>query len=280
MRRPIDRSVRVSGDTASHAEYGVGPATDYALPAGARWIAPFSGTAYPYYTTAGGYSLRLVGSGAEVHFQHGVPGSVSSGWVNEGDGVGTVGSSGAQWAGYHLHTYVIAGSRMSFEEYVAASGYRATSINNIASPTLTSTSGGGGTPIPPTPTEKDDDIMGYTYLSRSNGPGGKPQYALVHIALPGGYTLTQDINVANGYSQLAGAAGSFFVADDRWAPTLIAAGGVSDAYWSRMAKLPTGGGGGGEPVDATGIIAALEAVTNAIKDLPRAIDAYEKLPGN
>ena len=57
-QRPIDRSAKITGDTATHAEYGVGPATDYALPAGAWVIAPESMTLTLYRSATGGWSIQ------------------------------------------------------------------------------------------------------------------------------------------------------------------------------------------------------------------------------
>ena len=62
MRRPVDDSYPITGDRASHAEYGVGPATDYGVPVGTAVVAPFPGRTRSYTTGAGGLGIILEGT--------------------------------------------------------------------------------------------------------------------------------------------------------------------------------------------------------------------------
>jgi len=275
MRRPIDRSVQVTGDRATHAAYGVGPATDYALPAGASWKAPLAGTAYPYYSDTGGYSVRLNVPGAAIYFQHGTASGRASGWVGEGGNVGVVGNSGSMWDGYHLHDYVILddGTRLSFEEWLALKGFKPAALWSIADPTVTSAAGGGGVPIPPE--KKEDDDMDYTYVWRETGPGKKPQWALLGVQFPDGAIVTQDIKVANGFAPIA--RNSAKITDERWQSTLDVAKVASD-NWKAITAAGAAGGGDGAPFDPSGIIAAIAKMSAdlgaAIAALPAEIDAY------
>jgi len=168
MRRPIDRPVEVTGDTATHARYGVKNANDYALPNGAHWIAPINGYAYPYTSDTGGYSTRFVVDGATIYLQHGTYAGRPSGWITEGNILGTVGRSGTAWLGYHLHVWVEpdTGGRLSFEEWLGKLGYRQVYLYDIAPTTVTSTAGGGGKPIPLEKRKKD---MSTLYVKASTG---------------------------------------------------------------------------------------------------------------
>lgn len=138
MRRPIDEPVNITGDRATHAAYGVGPATDYGCDIGTPIYAPFSGALSTYVTDEGGLGVVLVGDDATFYGQH-LWVRMSPGRYTEGDRIALSGNSGTQTTGPHLHCYVIihaTGERLSMEEY------------------LTRTAGGNARPFPPS--EEDD----------------------------------------------------------------------------------------------------------------------------
>lgn len=136
MRRPIDPPITITGDRASHAEYGVGPATDYACGIGTHILAPFDGIMSVYVTTAGGLGVIVRGADATFYGQH-LSVRMSPGRYTEGQRVALSGNTGTQTTGPHLHCYVIVnatGERLAMEEY------------------LTQTAGGDSRPFDPEPT--------------------------------------------------------------------------------------------------------------------------------
>lgn len=120
MRRPIDPPINITGDRASHAEYGVGPATDYGCNVGAPVYAPFAGRLSTYVTDVGGLGVILWGADAAFYGQH-LWVRMSPGDYSEGDRIALSGNTGTQTTGPHLHCYVIiraTGERLSMEEYL------------------------------------------------------------------------------------------------------------------------------------------------------------------
>lgn len=110
----------ITGDTAEHAAYGIGPATDYATPMRTVIDAPFEGQLTPYWTDAGGNSLRLVGTDEEFHAQHLAeqPAGGRKAWRSA---IALSGNSGRLTTGPHVHAYIIdrrTGKRMSFSEWL------------------------------------------------------------------------------------------------------------------------------------------------------------------
>lgn len=146
MRRPLDEPVRITGDRASHAEYGVGPATDYGCDIGTPVYAPFSGRLSIYITDAGGLGVILWGTDAAFYGQH-LWVRMTPGDYSEGDRIALSGNTGSQTTGPHLHCYVIihaTGERLSMEEYLDRA----------------SVAGGGARPFPPAPIPLlEDDMM-------------------------------------------------------------------------------------------------------------------------
>ena len=141
MRRPIDPPITITGDRASHAAYGVGPATDYSCPIGTPVYAPFDGDVSSYVTTEGGLGIIVDGTDAAFYGQH-LWVRLAAGRYTEGERIALTGNSGTLTSGPHLHCYVIihaTGERLSMEEY------------------LTRVAGGDARPFPtPTPPEEDD----------------------------------------------------------------------------------------------------------------------------
>lgn len=193
-QRPIDRSAKITGDTATHAEYGVGPATDYALPAGAWVIAPESMTLTLYRSATGGWSIQGSGS-VGWNFQHLVDGSRRSGYVAEGTPIAQIAgagdSPGTAWTGPHLHSWVnSARGRRSVEEHFADLGFTPASLGATATPTLTGTAGGGTTPFTPDLTE-EDDIMSIRVIAHITDEGATEEVALVSPFFPDGYLIAK-----------------------------------------------------------------------------------------
>ncbi|WP_336630767.1 MULTISPECIES: M23 family metallopeptidase [unclassified Microbacterium] len=121
MRRPVNEPVRITGDRASHAEYGVGPATDYGCDIGTPVLAPFAGWVSTYVTSAGGLGVIVEGADATFYGQH-LRVRLGAGHYDEGDRIALSGNSGTQTTGPHLHCYVIVhatGERLAMEEYLA-----------------------------------------------------------------------------------------------------------------------------------------------------------------
>lgn len=132
MRRPVDRA-RVTGDTKSHASYGVGPATDYAgaagggLPIGSPIRAPFPVAELVRWggpRDIGGYALNARSRDGRFLFvaQH-LSRYRNISRADEGDVIAYSGNSGTLTTGPHLHCYVVArGVRMSMEDAIRKYG--------------------------------------------------------------------------------------------------------------------------------------------------------------
>ena len=111
---------RISGDTAEHARYGVGPATDYPLDIGSPIVAPFAGYLTSYWTREGGHSLKLDGEKFQFFAQHlkSAPINGQKAWRSE---IAKSGNSGRLTTGPHVHAYIIVkatGKRISFSEWL------------------------------------------------------------------------------------------------------------------------------------------------------------------
>lgn len=110
----------ISGDTAEHAEYGVGPATDYETPEGTVIDAPFAGYLAPFWTDEGGNSLRLDGVDEIFVAQHLAewPAAGDKAWQEP---IALSGNTGSSTTGPHVHCYIIikaTGQRISFSEWL------------------------------------------------------------------------------------------------------------------------------------------------------------------
>lgn len=196
MRRPFLTPAVVSGDTATHAEYGVGPATDYGnLGAGATIVAPADCSIQQYQSSTGGDSLLLTGAGWQMNFQH-LRSRGGNGRYAEGAKIAELAgwddNHGSAWSGPHLHGWVV-GPRSSIEEFFAARGFAAASIDEVASPTLKSLSG-RGQPI----RSEEDDMPQYVFTDQ-DGVG----YALIDPSYVDGVIVTSDPSVADHFSWLA-----------------------------------------------------------------------------
>jgi murein DD-endopeptidase MepM/ murein hydrolase activator NlpD len=126
-RRPLDGARRITGNAASHAEYNVGPATDYGADMREVVRAPFSGWVTRWWSTTGGYTVAITNNQAKFTLQHlSAYAGKSAGQVNEGDVIGYVGNTGSSTTGPHVHCWIIlveSGQRISFEQYLVNQGW-------------------------------------------------------------------------------------------------------------------------------------------------------------
>ena len=133
----------VTCDAACHAQSGVGPATDYAVPYGTPIHAPFSGQAQSYWTDEGGWGIRVTGEDEIFCGQH-LAERAASGYVNHRDVVATSGNSGSATTGPHIHAYIIikaTGERVSFQKWYED---------------ILPAQGGGSSPTPTPPADEYD----------------------------------------------------------------------------------------------------------------------------
>jgi murein DD-endopeptidase MepM/ murein hydrolase activator NlpD len=158
MRRPLDGARRITGNAASHAKYGVGPATDYGADSGEPIHAPFKGWVTRWWSDSGGYSVAITTDWVKFTIQHlSAYAGKSSGQVNEGEVIGYVGNTGSRTEGPHVHCWIIltkTGERISFEQYLVDQGWTTAALENyVSGPFQTSTASLGSTPFPQTELE-------------------------------------------------------------------------------------------------------------------------------
>jgi hypothetical protein len=214
-RRPMNGARRNTGDTAEHAKYGVGPATDYGADTGEPIFAPFAGRAGGWWSGTGGNTVQVAGAGVTFVGQHlSSRFAVIGSYVNEGDLIGYVGSTGSATTGPHLHWWIeLNGTRISGEEYMQRVGLGYTPYKSTTPNTSTT---GGGTIIEeddmtPDQAQKLDAVYaalfgpknlknGPEQMNWINSPAGDPQkayYGVLPIAI-----YTQDL-VTNLGKQVA-----------------------------------------------------------------------------
>jgi len=169
-RRPMDGARKNNGDTAEHAAYGVGPATDYGADSGEPIFAPFAGRAGGWWSSTGGNVVQVVGNGVTFVGQHLSSRAVGVGAaVKEGDVIGYIGSTGSATTGPHLHWWIEdSGTRISGETYMHRVGLGYTPYGSRTP--VTSTAGGETTPIvePPKRRKKSMSTLYYTKRGTSN----------------------------------------------------------------------------------------------------------------
>lgn len=201
--RPVAGSVQVTGDTASHAAYGVGPATDYAVGIGTPVYAPIDGVVDQWWSTTGGNTVVVDGDGWTGFGQH-----LSR--YTTGDGarvaaraqIAASGNTGSSTTGPHLHWWMIRddGERFSMEEFIGLMGGTPTPIEQFT-PSGLSPAGGGSTTFPDDPLQEDETMTQFfgatapakipDYYTPYNGglAGGKLTYFIFEGGL---FTVTQD----------------------------------------------------------------------------------------
>jgi hypothetical protein len=198
MRRPLEGARRITGNAASHAKYGVGPATDYGADSGEPIHAPFKGWVTRWWSDTGGYSVATTTDWVKFTIQHlSAYAGKSSGQVNEGDVIGYVGNTGSRTEGPHVHCWIIltkTGERISFEQYLVNQGWTTAALwSSVPGPdkSTSQTSGGDTEPIPEPPEGVDMPAV----IKRTEGT---PEWSLVWPSLAGpsklerGYVVTTD----------------------------------------------------------------------------------------
>lgn len=143
-------------DTAEHARYNVGPASDYATPSGTPVAAPFAGRLSPYWTREGGNSLELTGADFILRAQH-LERCFPAGQYGWRDQIGITDNTGTSTSGPHIHAYIIVratGKRISFYEW----------LRDYVRPQAATT------PAPaPAPAPASNGIVGKTFTTSSTG---------------------------------------------------------------------------------------------------------------
>ena len=178
-RRPLDGPRRITGNAASHAEYKVGPATDYGADMREVVRAPFGGWVTRWWSTTGGNSVAITNNQAKFTLQHmSAYAGKSAGQVNEGDVIGYVGNTGTATTGPHVHCWIVlveSGRRVSFEQYLVDQGWTTAPLESyVPGPFQTSTAGDGGVPIPPAPKRRKKSMSTGYFTTRN----GKTEWAL------------------------------------------------------------------------------------------------------
>lgn len=143
-RRPLDGSVLVSGDAASHARYNVAPATDYAVPRGRAVYAPFAGDVTRYWSITGGNTVRVQQS-RDLAFvaQHLDGYAGATGHNAEGRQIGVSGNTGSMTDGPHVHCWVeLDRERITFEDFISRMGGTETPIWRMTPDGTTPADGG------------------------------------------------------------------------------------------------------------------------------------------
>jgi hypothetical protein len=173
-RRPLNGARNVNGDTASHAKYGVGPATDYGADSGESVFAPISGWVTHWWSDTGGWSVAVTSEDWKVTLQHnsGYRGP-NSGWVKEGTLIALVGNTGSATTGPHVHMWIqrakTGANRASFEGWLRDfMGWKNTARNGgrVPGPYSYSLAGGKTTPIVPT-LKVEEDMQPTNYADKS-----------------------------------------------------------------------------------------------------------------
>lgn len=163
MRRAADGFWGITGDTATHAAYGVGPASDYATNRGTTLRAPWAGVISTYTSNTGGLTIVVDGRDATWFGQHNDAYYMTRGHADEGDPVAASGNTGSSTTGPHTHQWVIDnnGQRWSFEEWIALQGMQPAGLGDVVGPQIgssTSAGTGGTTILNPLRNQGDTDM--------------------------------------------------------------------------------------------------------------------------
>jgi hypothetical protein len=269
-RRPLNGARTVTGDTASHAKYGVGPATDYGADSGESVFAPISGWVTHWWSETGGWSVAVTSEDWKVTLQHnsGYRGP-NSGWVKEGTLIALSGNTGNATTGPHVHMWIerarTGANRQSFEGWLRDfMGWNNTAQagGRVPSPYSTTTANSGTT----TPIEEvEEELSDYRYATRINPKTKKKEFLLTHPTdFPNGSYITTDEKLAYGFAPFAG--NSLGADANRWAGLIATAKLTYDAAWARIARIaaltPSSGIAGASP-DIQPILDAIAALPTA-----------------
>jgi len=282
-RRPLDGPRRITGDTASHATYGVGPATDYGADMGEGVYAPISGWVTHWWSDTGGWTVAVTSDDWKVTMQHhsGYRGP-TSGWVKEGTLIAVVGSTGSATTGPHTHMWIerakTGANRASFEGWLRDfMGWKNTarSGGRVPGPFSYSLAGNPGTTIPATPTETEEDMPQYDLIQSDDDTVWWCVDRILRYAIPNQAALdTYEVfykqktgftaKVVKKSDAQAEAYGSPVYANplERYATPK----NVTDATKTIVAAVGTGSGGGG------GGTTNLQPVLDKIAEIPTADD--------
>jgi hypothetical protein len=136
--RAFDGVWEITGDRETHAEYGVGPASDYKLNRGTVVRAPEAGTISTYWSNTGGNTIVVDNDHAAFFIQHNESFTRTRGRADERDDIARSGNTGSETTGPHQHIWVILndGSRWSMEEYIGMVGGRARGMGDVVGPSI------------------------------------------------------------------------------------------------------------------------------------------------
>ena len=278
--RPLIGPVLVSGDTASHAKYGVGPASDYAVGINTPVFAPLEGIISRYWSITGGWTVVVDGDGATFFGQH------NNGFEGPGPGqyaaarqqIARSGNTGSATTGPHLHGFIVLdnGDRLSVEEYVAAMGGTLTPIWHTTPPGI-APAGGGVTPFPePTPKRKRAS-MTTLYQDTSTFDSGGNRTKDTVLAYAGDYPGSPEANWQESTpGDKFGTAADIYVQASISGVPIIPLDSVSFAAARAMYQMPltVNGGSSSGGGDNSEVVKALQAVAALLRELPAEMDRY------
>ena len=268
VRRPLDGSRTIKGDTASHALYEVGPATDYGADMREVIRAPLTGSVTRWWSGTGGNSVGVASARWRFIVQHLSAYAGGTGRVKEGSVIGYVGSTGSSTTGPHVHGFVIdrwTGKRYSVEEWlVKFFGFTTAKLwGKVSGPykygASTATIGDGITPFP-IAKASDNDMMFIKHPTQQ-----------VWFLFWGDYGQDQTTNqkVADQWKDIAGRDSSREVTAD-WITAekarRVAAYETSINDIANKVLAGLGGSGGTSTVDLSPVLAKFDSIPTAVQN--------------
>ena len=206
-RRPLNGSRQITGDAASHAAYGVGPATDYAAGRGTPVYSPFEGFIDTWVSGTGGPTIRVSTSDTRFIAQHFASTFDGGGRLPESTFLGTLSDTGSMWDGYHLHCWIeVLGDngwvRMTFEHWWGLIGGTETLYGGWTSGSNPASA--GSKPIPEKKKEEDTTVIQIKIDDSEKRLGSvhTTYFALVGEGIP--WAPYEDARRANNYAAYVG----------------------------------------------------------------------------